>query len=103
MASACGPVRNWSPLLFSLTNASGRIFSSVAALDQTQRLVHQVHLGRRRIGRFLDQLDDLVDVADRQDQAFEDVGPLAAFLQQELAAPANDHLAVLDEMRRASA
>ena len=45
-----------------------------------------------------DQLDDFVDVADREDQPFEDVPALLGLLEQEPRPAGDDFLAVLDEV-----
>src|SRR6266850_2576798 len=58
----------------------------------------QRRVRRRRVLRFLDELDDFVDVIDGDLQAFEDVLAVLRALQLELGAERDDGVAVLDEM-----
>jgi len=53
---------------------------------------------RRRVLRFLDELDHFVDVVDGDLQAFEDVLAVLGALQLELGAQRDDGVAVLDEV-----
>ena len=55
-------------------------------------------LGDRRRGRGLDQRDDLVDVGERDREAFQHVAALARLLQLEHGA-ARDHLAAMGDER----
>ena len=65
-------------------------------------LAHQRRLGHRRRRRALDGLDELVDVGQRDRQAFEHVAAFARLAQLEHGAP-RDHLAaVLEEDRRSA-
>ena len=59
--------------------------------------LHQAFFGRLGIRGFADGLDDRVQVVQGDDQAFQDVGPGAGFLQFELGAAGDDCLAVFDE------
>src|SRR5688572_11317865 len=45
-----------------------------------------------------DQTDHFIDVADGEDETFQDVRPLLRLFQQELCPPGDDHLAVGDEV-----
>ena len=57
---------------------------------------HEVVAGRLDVGRLADGLDDLVEVVERDLEAFEDVGPGAGLLQVELGAAADDLAPVVD-------
>ena len=50
------------------------------------------------VGRFPDELDDLVNVRDRQNQPFEDVRTLPRLLQPKGRTPADDLHAVIDKI-----
>ena len=58
---------------------------------------HQAVLGLGRRRRRLDQRDDLVDVGERDGEAFEDVGALARLAQVEHGAARDDFAAVAQE------
>ncbi len=58
---------------------------------------HQARLGLRGVVAGADQLDDLVDVEDRDQQALDEVQPLGGLGAPELRAPAYDVEAVLEE------
>ena len=65
-------------------------------LGQLEPPGHQPLAGGGHVGGALDQGDDFVDVADRQDQALQHVGPLTGLAQEEHGPPADDLAAMAD-------
>ena len=57
---------------------------------------HEAHLGRLGVLARADDADDLVEVGDGDQQAFQDVGPLLGLVQLELGPPDDDFLLVRD-------
>ncbi len=66
-------------------------------LDEPEPKPHQTLLGRRWIGRGLDELDDPIDIAYRQDQTLQHVCPLPRPPQEKRRPAADNVLAVIDE------
>ena len=65
-------------------------------LRRELELLDQAGAGAVGVLRCADQLDDRVDVAERDQQAFEDVGAALGALELILGAPGDDLLLVLD-------
>ena len=92
------------PAEFAAAGPSGRAASAAARCSisstsgERQTLRHQrdLRLGRRR--RCLDQRDDLVDVRQRDGEAFQDVAALARLAQLEARAARDDLAPVLQEV-----
>jgi len=66
-------------------------------LRQTKRLAHQVLLGGRSIRRRLNQRNNLINIADRQNQTFQNMGTVAALPKQKPRPAANHRQPVADE------
>ena len=69
----------------------GQQFANRRFFGQLQVQCHQARLGRRFVRTRLDQVDDPVDVRHREDQPFQQVGPLTRSTKQKLR-PSRDHI-----------
>ncbi len=56
-------------------------FFERCGFGELELFLHQVGFGGRSIGRFFYEIDDLIDIADGEDETFDDVGAVLAFFK----------------------